>query len=61
MTGSKEAIDNFCKYKQKEIVMDKDGNRVFLAATPYVLRMSRENNPDVTFHENSEFKLEAKD
>lgn len=61
MTGSKEAIDQFCKYKQKEIVLDKDGNRVFLAATPYVLRMSRENNPDVTFHENSEFKLEIKD
>ena len=58
MTGTKAAIDEFCKYKQKEIVLDKDGNRVFLAATAYVLRMARDNNPDITFHENSEFKLE---
>jgi len=58
MTGTKAAIDDFCKYKQKEIVLDKDGNRVFLAATPYVLRMARDNNPDITFHENSEFKVE---
>lgn len=61
MTGKPEAIDEFCKYKQKEIVWDKDGNRVFLAASAFVLKMSRENNPDITFHENSNFKLELND
>jgi peptide chain release factor 3 len=57
MTGPTTALNDFCKYKQKEIVLDKDGNRVFLAQTPYVLRMARENNPEITFHETSEFKV----
>lgn len=57
MTGDKDKIDAFCQYRPKEIVIDKDGNRVYLASSPYVLQMARTNNPDVTFHETSEFKV----
>ncbi|MFT5725479.1 MAG: peptide chain release factor 3 [Bacteroidia bacterium] len=57
MTGDSVKIDEFCKYRPKEIVVDKDGNRVYLATSPYVLQMARSNNPDVTFHETSEFKV----
>ncbi|MCB9262849.1 MAG: peptide chain release factor 3 [Flavobacteriales bacterium] len=57
MTGDKAKIDSFCQYRPKEIVLDKDGNRVYLASSPYVLQMARSNNPDITFHETSEFKV----
>ena len=57
MTGDADKIDAFCQYRPKEIVVDKDGNRVYLASSPYVLQMARSNNPDVTFHETSEFKV----
>ena len=57
MTGEQEKIDAFCQYRPKEIVLDKDGNRVYLASSPYVLQMARSNNPDITFHETSEFKV----
>lgn len=57
MTGPADKIDAFCQYRPKEIVIDKDGNRVYLASSAYVLQMARSNNPDVTFHETSEFKV----
>ncbi len=57
MTGEASKIDDFCQYRPKEIVIDKDGNRVYLASSPYVLQMARSNNPEVTFHETSEFKV----
>lgn len=57
MTGDQEKIDAFCQYRPKEIVIDKDGNRVYLASSPYVLQMARSNNPEITFHETSEFKV----
>jgi peptide chain release factor 3 len=57
MTGPEDKIKDFCKYRPKEIVLDKDQNKVFLASSPFVLQMARQNNPDVTFHETSEFKV----
>ncbi|MCB9251019.1 MAG: peptide chain release factor 3 [Flavobacteriales bacterium] len=57
MTGNKEKIDEFCRFRMKDIVFDKDENRVFLAQTAFVLEMAKTNNPDITFHENSEFKI----
>lgn len=58
MTGEKSKIDEFCRFRQKDIVFDKDGNRVFLAQTAFVLQMAKSNNPDIVFHETSDFKLE---
>ncbi|MFT5156955.1 MAG: peptide chain release factor 3, partial [Bacteroidia bacterium] len=57
MTGPDDKIDAFCQYRPKEIVLDKDGKRVYLSSSPFVLDMARQNNPDVTFHETSEFKV----
>lgn len=57
MTGDEAKIDEFCKYRAQEIVLDKDGNRVYLAQTAFTLQMARQNNPDITFHETSEFKV----
>ncbi|MCB9246374.1 MAG: peptide chain release factor 3 [Flavobacteriales bacterium] len=59
MTGKPDAIDQFCKFRAKEIVFDKDGNRVYLAQSAFVLQMARQNNPDITFHETSDFKLSS--
>ncbi len=58
MTGNQNKIDDFCKYRYKDIVLDKDGNKVFLAQTAYILQMAKTNNPEITFHENSSFKLD---
>jgi len=57
MTGDESKIDAFCKFRAKEIVLDKDGNRVYLAQSSFVLQMARQNNPEITYHETSEFKV----
>ncbi len=59
MTGNSTKIDEFCRFRLKDVVFDKDGNRVFLAQTAFVLQMAKTNNPDITFHETSDFKLEV--
>ena len=56
MTGDEQAIEEFIKYKPSDVVTDKDGNLVFLAQTAFVLQMAKQNNPDIEFHETSEFK-----
>ncbi len=59
MTGESGKIDEFCRFRQKDIVFDKDKNRVFLAQTAFVLQMAKSNNPEIIFHETSDFKLEV--
>ena len=58
MTGNKDKIDEFCRFRLKDVVYDKDNNRVFLAQTAFVLEMAKSNNPEIMFHESSDFKLE---
>lgn len=58
MTGNPERIQEFIRYKPQDIVRDKDENLVFLAQTSFVLQMAKQNNPEITFHETSEFKLD---
>jgi peptide chain release factor 3 len=60
MTGDSAKIQEFIRFKPQDIVKDKDENLVFLAQTPFVLQMARQNNPEITFHETSEFKVEMK-
>jgi peptide chain release factor 3 len=57
MTGEKSAIDEFIKYRHKNIVSDKDGNLVFLAETAWILNSAIEQNPKIMFHTTSEFKI----
>ena len=54
----KKKLNEFVRLKGNQIAYDKDGNAVFLADSPWMLRMNRENNPDIKFHQTSEFKTE---
>lgn len=58
MTGDKAKLDEFIRFKAKNIVKDKDNNLVFLAETPWVLKTAMENNPDIQFHTTSELRSE---
>ncbi len=54
ITGEKEVIDAFIKFKQANIVMDKDNHWVYLAQSEWYLNTEKKNNPEITFHETSE-------
>ena len=51
-----EAIAEFARIKSTQVVLDKDGNEVFMAPSSYILDLERGNFPSITFHLNSEFK-----
>ncbi|MFN8288166.1 MAG: peptide chain release factor 3 [Chitinophagales bacterium] len=51
-------LEEFIRFKSTSIVNDKDGNIVYLAPSEWFLKMEMENNPDIQFHFNSEFKTE---
>lgn len=57
MSGDEAAIKEFMKFRMGNIAYDKDGLPVFLAETAYILRMAQDNNPKITFHTTSEFKV----
>lgn len=44
------------RFKQANIMHDKDGNLVYLAQSEWFLNTERQNNPDIEFHFTSEFK-----
>ncbi|MCS6935258.1 MAG: peptide chain release factor 3 [Chitinophagales bacterium] len=54
----KKKLEDFIRFKQSSIVYDKDGHIVYLAPSEWFLKMERENNPEIEFHFNSEFKTE---
>jgi len=56
ITGDKKAIEDFARFKQNNIMEDKDGNLVYLAQSEWFLNTERQNNPDIEFHFTSEFK-----
>ena len=56
ITGDKKKIDDFVRFKQSNIMEDKDGNLVYLAQSEWFLNTERQNNPDIEFHFTSEFK-----
>ena len=49
-------LNEFIRIKQQYIVYDKDKSPVFLAQSAWIIKLESENNPDIVFHENSEFK-----
>jgi peptide chain release factor 3 len=55
-TTNKSKLNEFIRIKQNNIVYDKDDNPVFLAQSAWIVNLERTDNPDITFHENSEFK-----
>lgn len=50
-------LADFLRLKANYIAFDKDQNPVFLAETDWILRMNKENNPEIEFHTTSEFKV----
>ena len=56
ITGDKKKIDEFVRFKQANIMEDKDGNLVYLAQSEWFLNTEKQNNPDIQFHFTSEFK-----
>ena len=51
-----EMLEEFVRLKSNYIVYDKDQHLVFLAQTPGILRITKDNYPDIDFHFTSEFK-----
>jgi peptide chain release factor 3 len=51
-----EKLEEFIRFKSSTIVRDKDDNLVYLAPSEWFLKMEMENNPEIQFHMNSEFK-----
>lgn len=55
ITGDKKKIEDFVRFKQANVMEDKDGNLVYLAQSEWFLNTERQNNPDIQFHFTSEF------
>lgn len=58
ITGDKKKIEEFVRFKQANIMEDKDGNLVYLAQSEWFLNTEKQNNPDIEFHFTSEFKTQ---
>lgn len=56
ITGDKKLLEDFVRFKQNNIMTDKDGNLVYLAQSQWFLNTEIQNNPDIQFHFTSEFK-----
>jgi peptide chain release factor 3 len=56
ITGDKKKLEEFTRFKQANVMEDKDGNLVYLAQSEWFLNTERQNNPDIEFHFTSEFK-----
>lgn len=54
ITGKKEDLENFTRFKQANIVEDKDHHLVYLAQSEWFLNTERQNHPEITFHLSSE-------
>ena len=58
-SSNQEMLDEFIRLKSNYIVWDKDKNLVFLAQTPGILQITKDNYPDIDFHFTSEFAQET--
>jgi|TARA_B110000037_G_scaffold116806_1_gene134045 peptide chain release factor 3 len=56
-TDRKDRLKEFVRIKHQEIAEDKDGNYVFLSPSAWMLKMAKDNYPEITFHHTSEFKV----
>jgi peptide chain release factor 3 len=56
--GDPVKVADFMRYKQANIVEDKEGNYVYLAESEWYLNTEKNNNPDIKFYITSDFKHE---
>lgn len=50
----KKELDAFSGRRGRDLARDKEGRLVFLAESPWMLKMAQENHPEVEFHFTSE-------
>jgi peptide chain release factor 3 len=50
-----ERIEEFRKRKVQRMATDKQGRNVFMADSPFILQMARQDFDDIKFHFTSEF------
>jgi peptide chain release factor 3 len=55
-----QELEKFMRYRERNIVWDKDDRPVYLAESPWVLNSNIKDYPGVTFHTTSEFKTEVR-
>ena len=55
-SSDKNKLDEFVKFRQHQVAIDKDGLLVYLADSQWMLDQMIKNHPDVEFHFTSEFK-----
>ncbi|MCB0794753.1 MAG: peptide chain release factor 3 [Flavobacteriales bacterium] len=60
-SDDEQALEEFCRIKQRQIAEDKDGNPVFMAPSSYMLELEERENPSIVFHTTSEFKTAVVD
>ncbi|MFZ5554219.1 MAG: peptide chain release factor 3 [Bacteroidota bacterium] len=58
-SDNKQQYEEFLRVKASNIACDKDNNLVYLAESPFLLKMAEQNYGDIIFHTTSEFKRQA--
>ena len=58
-SDNEEKLSEFMRRKHNNIVDDKDGNLVFLADSPWILKVARDDFPEINFYTTSDFKVDA--
>ncbi|HEX2865992.1 MAG TPA: peptide chain release factor 3 [Ignavibacteriales bacterium] len=56
-SDNEKKLEDFIRYKPDNIAQDKDGLLVYFAESEWLLNKAIENNPEIKFHFNSEFKV----
>ncbi|MBL7765623.1 MAG: peptide chain release factor 3 [Chitinophagaceae bacterium] len=59
MQGDEKVINDFTRFKQSNVVEDKEGNLVYLAESQWYLNTERANNPGIKFYMTNDFKHEV--
>jgi peptide chain release factor 3 len=57
-TDNKAKMDEFIKFKSSHLFYDKDDNLVYIAESSWMLDVAIKDYPEITFHSNSEFKMD---
>jgi peptide chain release factor 3 len=60
-SDNKAQLEEFLRRKATVIAQDKEEHPVFLAETEWMLKIAREDFPEIEFHATSEFKTENMD
>jgi len=55
ISGDPTVLEDFTRFKQSNVMIDKDERLVYLAQSEWFLNTEIQNNPDIQFHFTSEF------